>query len=425
MRTVLSLLFVWCAFQVGAAQETTIYQCDFNKSADSKKWVKDTTSVGKVTFLRQGVDGSRCLFVENKKKATKGATYMMEGLVPGDIYRFSAMVKTENVKEGRGAVLSIIPSTIEDQIWNASKFLYDTNDWTEVYVDVEAPESGVIGLYCSLGGLEGTYNGGLATGKAWFDNVKVENVTKQLYIQEGKYVRFVLPHEMVTISKEKMAELLSHWDDVYEAYKDLVGNVPYNGRKITIMTTPGIEKGYWALAGNPILWNSNVRNQAQLERFAEHGDWCFGLMHEIGHVFNVDCRDWDWNDEIFANFRMSYALEKLQGAMTQNKTLYVGENASYYKLAYDKTIGAGKAENNGDAIQYTLMRIKSEYGWIIYKKAFRELRMMKSEDFANMTTPWQKLKFFWSVLSKHAGEDVEKTCYTPEELQLLEKALNN
>lgn len=425
MRTVLSLLLVWCASQVGTAQETTIYQCDFNKSADSKKWVKDTTSVGKVTFLRQGVDGSRCLFVENKKKATKGATYMMEGLVPGDIYRFSAMVKTENVKEGRGAVLSIVPSTVEDQIWNASSFLYDTNDWTEVYVDVEAPESGIVGLYCSLGGLEGTYNGGLATGKAWFDNIKVENVTKQLYIQEGKYIRFVLPHEMVTISKEKMAELLSHWDDVYEAYKDLVGNIPYNGRKITIMTTPGIEKGYWALAGNPILWNSNVRNQAQLERFAEQGDWCFGLMHEIAHVFNVDCTDWDWNDEIFANFRMSYALEKLQGAMTQNKTLYVGENSSYYKLAYDKSIGAGKAENNGDAIQYTLMRIKSEYGWIIYKKAFRELRMMKSDDFANMTTPWQKLKFFWSVLSKHAGEDVEKTCYTPEELRLLEKALNN
>lgn len=425
MRTILSLLFVWYTFQVCVAEKTSIYQCDFNNAADCKKWIKDTTSVGKVAFLRQGIDGSRCLFVENKKKATKGAIYMMDGLVPGDIYRFSAMVKTQNVKEGRGAVLSIIPSTVEDQIWNASKFLYDTNDWTEVYVDVEAPESGTVGLYCSLGGLEGTYNGGLATGKAWFDNVKVENVTKQLYIQEGRHIRFVLPHEMVTIPKEKMAELLLRWDDVYEAYKDLVGNVPYNGRKITIMTTPGIEKGYWALAGNPILWNSNVKNQKQLERFVEHGDWCFGLMHEIAHVFNVDCSDWDWNDEIFANFRMSYALEKLQGAMTQNKTLYVGENSSYYKLAYDKTIGAGKAENNGDAIQYTLMRIKSEYGWIIYKKAFRELRMMKSEDFANMTTPWQKLKFFWSVLSKYAGEDVEKTCYTPEELLLLEKALNN
>ena len=424
MRTLFSLLFIWCAFQVCTAEETTIYQCNFNKSADSKHWKKDTTSVGKVTFVHQGIEGSRCLFVENKQKATKGASFMMEGLVPGDIYRFSAMVKTEDVKDGRGAVLFIVPSTVDDQIWNASDFLYGTNDWTEVYVDVEAPESGVIGLYCSLGGLEGTYNGGVASGKAWFDNVKVENVTKQLYIKEGKYVRFVLPKEMVTISDEKVAELLGHWDDVYEAYKDLVGNVPYNGRMITIMTTPGMERGYWALAGNPILWNSRVKNEVQLERYAEHGDWCFGLMHEIAHVFNVDCSDWDWNDEIFANFRMSYALEKLQGAMTQNKTLYVGENASYYKLAYDKTIGAGKAENNGDAIQYTLMRIKSEYGWTIYKKAFRELRMMKSEDFADMTTPWHKFKFLLSVLSKYAGEDVEKTCYTAEELQLLEKALN-
>ena len=42
----------------------------------------------------------------------------------------------------------------------------------------------------------------------------------------------------------------------------------------------------------------------------QHDDWCFGILHEIGHVFNIGDTSWNWNDEMFANFRMHYALEK-------------------------------------------------------------------------------------------------------------------
>lgn len=45
----------------------------------------------------------------------------------------------------------------------------------------------------------------------------------------------------------------------------------------------------------------------------QHDDWCFGILHEIGHVFNIGDTSWNWNDEMFANFRMHYALEKIMG----------------------------------------------------------------------------------------------------------------
>lgn len=49
-----------------------------------------------------------------------------------------------------------------------------------------------------------------------------------------------------------------------------------------ILNTPGIEPGYWALAGNPILWNSHVAVSKLLDRTVEFGDWGFGIIHEIG-----------------------------------------------------------------------------------------------------------------------------------------------
>jgi len=41
----------------------------------------------------------------------------------------------------------------------------------------------------------------------------------------------------------------------------------------------------------------------------EHGDLSFAILHEIGHNFNLGNTSWNWNDEMFANFRAYYAVE--------------------------------------------------------------------------------------------------------------------
>ena len=104
-----------------------------------------------------------------------------------------------------------------------------------------------------------------------------------------------------------------------------------------------------------------------LDRTVEFGDWGFGIIHEIGHVFsqgNISGTGrWNWNDEIFANFRMSYALEACDGTMSQRDICYRGADViNYYKIFYDETIGAGIPKNNGDALHYTFLRIKERYG---------------------------------------------------------------
>ena len=239
-----------------------------------------------------------------------------------------------------------------------------------------------------------------------------------------------LDRDKVTISDAEVDAWLAMLDRTYEAYCELIGEVPFDGRKIIILNTPGIEPGYWALAGNPILWNSHVAVSKLLDRTVEFGDWGFGIIHEIGHVFSQGnikgSGRWNWNDEIFANFRMSYALEACDGIMSQRDICYRGADViNYYKIFYDETIGAGIPKNNGDALHYTFLRIKERYGWDVYKKAFRELYALGDSGQEGLNTPYDKFLFFLSYVSRAAGEDVVAAAYTPEELALIEESLKN
>ena len=110
--------------------------------------------------------------------------------------------------------------------------------------------------------------------------------------------------------------------------------------------------------------------------------------------------------------------------MGQRGVIYTGaENMDYYKLAYDETLGAGLPKNNGDALHYTFLRIARKYGWQVYEKAFRMLYALDESETASLKTDFDKFGFFLSFLSKAAGEDVSKTCYSSEELELIERSL--
>lgn len=91
---------------------------------------------------------------------------------------------------------------------------------------------------------------------------------------------------------------------------------------------------------------------------------------------------------------MSYALEDCGGRMGQRGVFYTGaENMDYYKIAYDETIGAGVAKNNGDALHYTFMRIARKYGWKVYEEAFRLLYALEEDETAMLKTDYDKFCF--------------------------------
>ncbi|MBD5224708.1 MAG: hypothetical protein HDS68_01905 [Bacteroidales bacterium] len=373
-------------------------------------------------------NGGGCVRISSEERGANAITHKLTGLDPRRLYRVKARFKCDSVAEGRGAVIYLRPENHGEQPWNASEFIYGTTPWQEVYMDFVPDQQGNATICCGLGFPWSTANGGKAKGSVLVDDVSVAlTPLDNLYILDGKHIRLLLEADKVNVSPDAMKGWLAQLDDAYEAYTDLIGEVPFDGRKINILNTPGIEPGYWALAGNPILWNSHVAVARELQNFADNNDCCFGIMHEIGHTFSAHSighpDPWNWTDEIFANFRMSYALEKNGGKVSQRKHIYTGpEIKDYYKIFYDETIGAGKPELNGDAIHYTLLRIKDRYGWDVYKKAFRTLYALPAEEMAGLDTSYKKFRFFLDHVSAAAGEDVWETTYTPAERALLEQA---
>ena len=157
----------------------------------------------------------------------------------------------------------------------------------------------------------------------------------------------------------------------------------------------------------------------------EHGTWSFGLMHELGHVFNLGNSSWNWNDEMFANFRMQYGLEQNQGKVWMDERVYTGrESLDMYKKDYDKTV---YTQVNDNGIHYMLGRLAGPggIGWEPFKSAFRELTTTGGAP----SGKYDKFEYLLSLLSKHAtrltGRDVDVRAqyFTEAELASIRKQL--
>ncbi|MDD4789806.1 MAG: hypothetical protein PHO07_21775, partial [Pirellulales bacterium] len=84
---------------------------------------------------------------------------------PFSRYRLSGWIKTENLqlRGGQGALLNI-----HNMQQVRTRAIEGTRDWTRVEVEFETEIADTLQINCLFGGW------GLATGKAWFDDVELE-----------------------------------------------------------------------------------------------------------------------------------------------------------------------------------------------------------------------------------------------------------
>lgn len=399
----------WAEYRVGGnSSKATVKICEPDSRCDSRY----------LLIQQRPSDGKCCA----------GVHQVFSGLKPLGVYRATARIKYSDIPQGEGCGACLFPVST-DQYWGCSRFLYGTSlkDWTSTSVDFVADENGKADLVCALGFWQGGRgNGGHSTGAFLVDYVYVKEVSSELTIIDGEHIRLLLETGKVTISTDQLQNWVNHLDKVYEAYEDLVGDVPFRGNKISILTSKGLEGGYWALAGNPILWSSNYSAVEDTQtQVRDYDSWVFGLMHEIGHNFNIGYTNWDWNDEMFANFRMHYALDTVDGAQVfQDGELYVGGGVSdhqpngiieMYKKYYNQTV-ASTVNDNG--IHYMLARTASQIGWEPFKKTFRYLNTHS----VSFSSKYNKFEVFIDKLSEFSGQDV-KAQFTTAELESIQRQL--
>ena len=383
-----------------------------------------------------GINGSKAVKISQAAadlKCSVAVERKLTGLDPDQMYRLVAQVRYENVAEGCGAVM-FSPNT--DQYWNASEYTYGTNTtYKKVFVDFLADASGNATISLALGFWQGGLaNGGRSTGVAYYDDVEVIKVTaNELYMRESEHMCIYWDPTKVKCADHFIDTWLANIDKMYESYKELVGITPQNGRQFKMLSTPGMYRGYVALAGYPILIGvSHI--PSIISEISTHQTMNFGMMHEIGHVFNLGQTNWNWNDEMFANFRMQYALEMnnlgvyVKGALDSSTKVYTGrEILNMYKQDYDKTLPKGKLNDN--AIHYLLARLAGDefIGWEPFKKTFREVRS-NSCPYSNK---YDKFTYFVNILSKHAstvhGKEIDllndKSCFSDADIAAIKAQL--
>ncbi len=374
-----------------------------------------------------GYKDSRCLCIAALDHTVDVAVVQRIKVTPGKYYKVSVKIKTNGVSGANsesGACISL-----NSAFSMKSHRVYGTQDWTTVSLELE-PETDYLEIALRLGA-----NSDDARGVAYFDNVSI-SYNNDLYVQESEHIILMCDKKYVPVSESIIGEWLSKLDKVYEAYVELFsGRKPHGGKKIKIRSG---SINAWAYAGNPIQWNEDYIVETLMS--VKNGDWCFGLMHELGHdfapghftEFSATCA-FDFNEEVMANWRMFYALEKLDGVV-YNKDMdkwYVGkEVVSLYKTdnsnSYDNIILAGKAEEMGNGLTYCLWRIRDAYGWQVWIDTWDEIYKIRQDTAVEgAMNQWQKFDYLLTMLSKHTpdGQDVRET-FLDGELDLIKKYLS-
>jgi len=330
-----------------------------------------------------GLEDSKALKMTLETQGVAEVKQVFTGLETGKCYLVTGWVKGEEIKSrgNIGANFGISGS------WMVSgDGLTGTFDWKEVkmsFIATDKTESFSIRLGFWYNDSEGT---------AWFDNFSIEEQAVFKAESPEKHIRLNLPAQYVKEEdKPFIAEWLKQMDDVYKVYEEFMGGVPYDGKTIDIYATLHNLPGAWAWAGNPIYWTGRFV-ESELESLRK-GNWSFGILHEIAHDFAINDQSYNWNEEMFANLRMYYALEKLGGTVHQGGSI---RDHLWLKEFY-RTVGG--EQFNHDNHMYYLLTVKDEIGWEPFKATIQELGSRSPE----RLTPLEKFNLFFETLARHGG----------------------
>lgn len=351
-----------------------------------------------------GVGNSACIkisCVKGTDTTDAPAVQTISGLSIGVPYELSADIKTQGVEKGRGGNIGIF----EWSGFIASAAYTGTNGWSNRKV-LFVPETEEVEICCRLG-----FWGGDSRGTVWFDNVKLETPS-DIYTRQSEHVILYIYQDLVKVSNSVIDEWLGDLDKAYEAYCELFDFFkPFDGKKMPILSNM---VSAWAIAGYPIQWNPNYITST-LNDVATHDDTVFGILHEMGHNFGPDNYktgaydsgndSWNWNEELFANFRMYYALDKYDLRIFTDDKVFVGTAISD---KYSKDAASSWANNkdlDGAGMMGPLCQMVAEVGWEPFKKAFKELYNM-DPNISCGTTKWEKIKYFLDTVSKYTDKDM-------------------
>lgn len=392
---------------------------DFEQNLND--WTKKLGSSGTsaITFEPgKGINGSDCISISS---TSPDHTCLVQTvtLQPNKPYILFANVKAENINVFENK--NVGPTISVYNTWTRadSPAVFNNYDWKQIVMNFQAPANGVVEIACNLGYWYNTTNG-----KAYFDNIVLapDNSVER---KDGSYVYLNLEKTDTTaITSANYSKWVSRLDSAYVKYQELVGTLPFNGDKMGILSVHQ-NPGGWAVAGNPIIWGqSNVKSE--LQNINNYDTWSFGILHEIGHNYDVtyagtnknNC-GWNFDAEFWANTKMYYVVEQLNAKVDINSGTYIGSQLmNYYESIYLQNLGKTSARvYNNDSLTFCFIRMKQLWGtWEPFKATFREF---VSKGY-NPSTRIDKFNKFLEVLQSYNKSPISvENTFEPGELDFI------
>jgi len=157
---------------IGALQapaDNALPNASFEQAAGNRPelWTTATWGgSGRFAYADIGHTGGHSVLIEADKGGDLSWTISVP-VEPYSTYRLSGWIKTENVtpSNGRGALFNI-----HNMQQVRTRALTGTNDWTQLSIEFDAEDADAVQVNALFGGW------GLATGKAWFDDVALERL---------------------------------------------------------------------------------------------------------------------------------------------------------------------------------------------------------------------------------------------------------
>lgn len=252
------------------------------------------------------------------------------------------------------------------------------------------------------------------------------------------------------ITPENLKRWLEHMDSAYEAYAELVGKAAVDGNPITIHAEDGypinnhgacgwvFPKDYdsnlkgWTNYKNDIYWNNNCSIGCCLNKDLQlannEDDWSFTILHELGHLFDLDDR-WTFDSEFFANFKKIFVHDSKNAINTWGiDNIYTKENISELHCsktgnAYNDRLGAYNATYSDDSMVFKFIELKDKVGWEPFKKVFRRFLSLPMEKLAR--TVFDRYNMFMQFLSEEIGFDAKKAMFTDEQQKVVDEHFKN
>ncbi len=170
----LALLFTF-VFAASAFAQTVLYETDFS---DENGWYTDMWQSGDTADVEL-IDGNAAVLISARSE--NDIRYCREfDVEPNSFYRLTCKIKTENVQNGNGANISILNS------FATSQAVLGTNDWQDIsLVGQTAEQQNKITVCLRIGGY-----GATSTGKAWFDDLKIEKLDDATGLEVASFAEF-------------------------------------------------------------------------------------------------------------------------------------------------------------------------------------------------------------------------------------------